>query len=106
MIDTILTASGVPYRQTRFLKPPATTYAVYMDDVETDGPDGINSIFFHSITVEVYEPVPDGEAEAAIEAAINTRGLRWTKQDRYWLETEQRYQVIYEFDYIEKRRAE
>ena len=105
MINTILTASGVEYRRARFPKPPAGTYAVYMDDVATDGPDGINRIYTHSITVELYEAKPDDAAEAAIEAAIDAQGLPWTKQDRYWLDTEARYQVIYEFDYIEKRRA-
>ena len=102
MINTILKAAGVPFRRSRFLKPPEGTYAVYMDDVSTDGPDGINRIFTHDITVEVYEAKPDDKAEADIEEAINAQGLQWTKQDRYWLQTEQRYQVIYEFSYIIK----
>lgn len=104
MIEKILTAAGVKHKRTRFLQPPATTYAVYMDDQSTDGPDGINAVITHDYTVEVYEPAPDDAAEAAIEAAINAAGLRWTKQDRYWLQDVQRYQVIYEFIYIEKRR--
>ena len=103
MINEILTAAGVPFRQSRFIKPPAGTYAIYMDDVSTDGPDGINRIFTHDITVEVYEPEPDDETEAAIEAALDLLGLRWTKQSRYWLREEQRYQVIYEFSYIIKK---
>lgn len=103
MIDKILTAAGIEYRRTRFPKPPAGTYAVYMDDITTDGPDGINRIFTHDYTVEVYEPKPDDAAEAAIEAALNAEGLQWTKQDRYWLQDEQRYQVIYEFTHREKR---
>ena len=104
MIDEILTASGVKYRRARFIKPPAGTYAVYMDDVMTDGPDGQPRVLTHGITVELYEPAPDDTAEAAIEGAITAAGLQWTKQDRYWLQEEQRYQVIYEFEYIEKRR--
>lgn len=104
MIDKILTAAGVKYKRTRFLKPPAETYAVYTDDVETDGPDGINAIFTHDYTVELYEPTPDDATEAAIEAALDAEGLRWDKQDRYWLQDVQRYQVIYEFTHIEKRR--
>ena len=103
-IDDILTASGVQYRRSRFPKPPDETYAVYTDDVSTDGPDGINRIYTHDYTVEVYEPTPDDVAEAAIEAAIDAAGLTWTKQDRYWLQDEQRYQVIYEFSSIKKRR--
>lgn len=102
MVETILQAAGLPFRRSRFLKPPAKTYAVYMDDVNTDGPDGQNRIFTHDITVEVYEPKPDDATEAAIEAAIDAQGLRWTKQDRYWLQDVQRYQVIYEFSYIVK----
>ena len=102
MINEILTAAGVPFRRSRFPKPPAETYAVYTDDIDTDGPDGINRIFNHDITVEVYEPKPDDKAEEAIEAAINAQGLQWTKQDRYWLQDVQRYQVIYEFSYIIK----
>ena len=104
MINKILTAAGVKYKRTRFLRPPAETYAVYMDDVETDGPDGINAIITHDYTVEVYEPHPDDATEAAIEAALDAEGLRWEKQDRYWLQDAQRYQVIYEFSHIEKRR--
>ena len=104
MVDSILTAAGVTYRRSRFSKPPAGTYAVYTDDVDTDGPDGLPRILTHSITIELYEPHPDDDAEAAIEAAIAAAGLQWTKQDRFWLQTEQLYQVVYEFDYIEKRR--
>lgn len=104
MIEKILTAAGVKFKRTRFPKPPATTYAVYMDDQSTDGPDGINAVITHDYTVEVYEPTPDDATEAAIEEALNAAGLRWTKQDRYWLQDVQRYQVIYEFIYIEKRR--
>lgn len=37
MIEEILTASGIPFRQGRYLNPPSTTYAVYFDDQEVDG---------------------------------------------------------------------
>jgi hypothetical protein len=104
MINEILTAAGVLNNPSRFLRLPDETHAVYFDDIETDGPDGINRIFHHSATIELYEPTPDDTAETAIEAELNARGLRWTKQARYWLKDLQRYQVIYEFDYIEKRR--
>lgn len=104
MIETILKAAGLPYRQARYADPPAGTYAVYFDEVTADGPDGFNFIFTHDVTVELYEPRQDAAAEAAIEAAINAQGLHWAKQSRYWLKSINRYQVIYEFSYIEKRR--
>lgn len=104
MVIDILQAAGVTYRKTRFPQPPAGTYAVYMDDIATDGADGINLIYAHDITVELYEPTPDDAAEEALEAAMDAAGVRWTKQDRYWLQEEQRYQVIYEFTYYTKGR--
>lgn len=104
VVDDILTAAGVKYRETRFPKPPSGTYAVYLDDVTADGPDGINRIFTHDITVELYEPAPDEATEAAVETAIDEKGLPWTKQARYWIQEEQLYQTIYEFTFIEKRR--
>jgi hypothetical protein len=104
MVNEILTASGVNYKKARFVAPPSGSYAVYTDDIETDGPDGINAIFKHHITVELFESQPDDAIEAAIEAALDAAGVYWEKQDRFWIQTEQRYQIIYEFDYIEKRR--
>lgn len=104
MVKDILSEAGIQARAVRFLKPPAGTYAVYLDDVETDGPDGVPCIHTHNYTIEVYEPAPDDEAEAAIEAALTARGLQWHKQARYWLQSEQRYQVVYEFTSTEKRR--
>lgn len=105
MLNKIMIAFGRPYREARFPKPPDGTYAVIFDDVTADGPDGMNLIFTHDVTVEIYEPKPDPDAEADMEAAISAEGLHFTKQARYWIQSEQRYQVIYEFTYIEKRRA-
>ena len=107
MVNEIMTASGVPYRRGRWVghKPP--TYAVYTDDVTSDGADAaaFPRVETHAITVELYEDNPDDGAEKALERAITEAGLPWEKQDRYWLQSEQQYQVIYEFDYTEKVRA-
>lgn len=106
MPGKILAAAGIPERGSRFLKPPAGTYAVWMDDIETDGPDGMPPrIFTHNCTIELYEPKKDEAAVTALEAALTAAGRKWTKQDRYWLPTEQMYQTVYEYSYIEKRRT-
>ena len=105
MVEKILNAAGLPYRQARYADPPSSTYAIYFDEVTADGPDCINCIFTHDVMVELYEPRQDDDAEAAIEAALNAQGLPWTKQARYWLDSVRRYQVVYEFTYYEKRRA-
>jgi len=103
MINEILTAVGVPFREIQFVRAPsAKTYAVYFDDVAADGPDEVNRIFTHDISVEFYETEPDPQTEKSFETELNNRGIKWTKQARYWLTDAQRYQVIYEFSHIEK----
>lgn len=108
MINTIMQAAGIPSRRTRYPSPPTTAYAVYHGGVTTDGPDGINAIFTHDYTVELYTHNPEeaDTAEANMEKALNDAGKAWSKQDRYWLQSEQLYQTIYEFSHIEKRRIE
>lgn len=113
MTETILTAAGIPYKHGRFLNPPAETYAIIFDSQEADGPDpvtplasaGIPRIIHHDVMVELYEPRSDPAAEAAIEAELDARGLPWTKEARYWLPNVQRYQVVYGFNYTDKRRT-
>ena len=105
MVTEILKRAGVKFRQSRYTaRPLPDTYAVYFDDREAGGADGINCLITHNITIEVYESKPDDVTEAAIEEAMDTYGLEWTSQARYFIQEEQRYQVIYEFSYIEKRR--
>jgi hypothetical protein len=105
MVDEILAAAGIQGRGSRFVKPPAGTYAVWYDDIDTDGPDGMPPcIFFQNCTVELYAPKPDPDAEAALEAQLSARGLHWKKQSRFWIKSEQMYQTIYDFSYTEKRR--
>lgn len=102
MITEILTSTGLPFRETQFPREPAGDYIVYHDDVDADGPDGYNRIFTHNITVELYALGPNPEAEAAIEAGLNLLGFHWSKQSRVWVEGAQRYQTVYEFNYITK----
>lgn len=108
MIETIMMAAGIATRRTRYQSAPATAYAVYHDSVTTDGPDGINAIHIHDYTVEIYTHTPEeaDTAEANMEKALDAAGKMWSKQDRYWLQSERLYQTVYEFTHIEKRRIE
>lgn len=103
MTEEMLEAAGIPGKEGRFPEPPTTTYAVYFSDVTADGPDGYNCLFTHNDTVELYEPKKEDAAPSAFEAELDARGIHWTKQPRYWLQSVQRYQTIYEYSYIEKR---
>lgn len=105
MVKEIVAAAGIQGRGSRFTKPPAGTYAVWFDNITTDGPDGMPPrIFTHAVKLELYEPKKDDAAETALEAQLSAAGLLWTKQDRLWIQSEQMYLVIYQFSHIEKRR--
>ena len=107
MVDQILTnagfISGKTYQETRFLKPPKQTYAVYNDTWTVRGPDNINAITEHEINIELYEYKPDPASEAAIEAELDALSQPYIKQPRYWINETQLFQVIYEFTYVTKR---
>lgn len=106
MVKQVLTGAGFKegktFKETRFLKPPKTTYAVYMDSFTRRGADGLNLIKDHDYTIELYSYTPDPEAEARIEAVLDKLGLEYDKDDRYWIQEEQLYQVVYTFRFIEK----
>jgi hypothetical protein len=105
MENEILSAAGIQPRGSRFVKPPAGTYAVWFDHIDTDGADFMApGIFLHSVRIELYEPKKDDAAEEALEQVLSTRGLHWIRGERIWIQSEQMYQTIYEFDYTEKRR--
>lgn len=107
MVDTVLTGAGLvsgqTYKETRFLKPPRTSYAIYNDTRTVRGPDNVNAIILHEINIELYEYAPDPTLEAAIEAQLDALGKEYIKQPRYWIQEEQLFQVIYEFNYLTKK---
>jgi len=99
MVNTILKETGIPYKESRFLKPPKTTYAVYSDAINRRGGDNINLLSQHDITIELYEYSKDPEAEKAIEDRLDELGIEYDKAPRYWIQEEQLYQVVYDFTY-------
>ena len=106
MVKRILIGAGFvegeTFRETRFLKPPRSTYAVFMDSFTRRGADNLNLITDHSGTIELYSYKADPEAEARIEAMLDELGLEYDKSERYWIQSEQLYQVVYTFDWTEK----
>ena len=106
MVKQVLTGAGFveneTFKETRFLKAPQTTYAVFMDSFTRRGADGLNLIKDHDYTIELYSYKPDPEAEARIEAKLDEYAIEYEKEDRYWIQEEQLYQVVYTFNFIEK----
>lgn len=104
MLNDILKAASIPSQAARFPDPPAV-HAVYFDSVDADGPDeGNRRIFSHDCTVELYAPtIKKGDtALHKLTAELDARGLSYTTQGWYWLDTVQRYQEVIDFTYIEK----
>lgn len=99
MVNEILTKAGIPFKESRFLVPPKSTYAVYNDAIERRGGDTINLVSLHDVSIELYEYEPDPDKEKAIEAQFDALSIEYTKQPRYWIASEQVYQVVYDFTY-------
>lgn len=106
MIKQILTNAGFvegkTFKETRFLVAPKTTYAIYLDSYSGRGSDDMNLLKEHSYTIELYSSKPDENAEERIENVLNALGIEYEKSERYWLEKEGLYQVVFIFDFIEK----
>lgn len=106
MVKRVLTGAGfvedITFKETRFLKPPQTTYAVFMDSFTRRGADGLNLIKDHTYTIELYSYKPDPDAEARIEAKLDEYAIEYEKEDRYWIHEEQLFQTVYTFNHIEK----
>ena len=106
MVKEILTRAGFvegkTFKETRFLTPPKTTYAIYLDSFKGRGADKLNLIKEHNYTIELYSYKPDSKGESNIEAVFDEMGIEYDKSERYWLDSEQLYEVVYTFDFIEK----
>lgn len=106
MVRTILTEAGFvegeTFNETQFINPPRTTYAVFMDSFTRRGADGLNLLKDHLYTIELYSEFGDPDAESRIEAAFDKHALEYDKEEQYWIQTEQMYQTVYTFNFINK----
>lgn len=104
MVDKIFTNTDIPYKETRFNKAPSTTYAIYTDSINRRGGDTKNLLVDHRIFIELYSGSLDLVSEGKLERNLDAFVVQYNKSERVWLEDEQKYQVIYDFNYTEKRR--
>jgi uncharacterized protein (UPF0305 family) len=106
MVKKILTEAGFvegeTFEETQFISPPDVTYAVFMDSFTRKGADRVNLLKVHTYTIEVYSEFPDPEAEARIEEILDKYGIEYDKDERFWIQSEQLYQTVYTFEFIEK----
>lgn len=108
MVKTILTLAGFvegkTFKETRFITPPKSTYAIFTDSVTRRGSDDSNLVEEHSSTIELYSTARDKDAETRLDNALDSLGIDYDKSELYWLESEQLYQRVYDLDYILKYR--
>lgn len=105
VVDRIFEAAGLGYKETKYTRPPQNAYFVAFDAETLVGPDLCPGMLReHDITIEAYEPRIDAAAESALEEAMTSAGIEWTRSDREWIQTEQLYMVTYTFKIYEKRR--
>lgn len=106
MVKQILKEAGFiqneTFRELRFLRPPKTTYAVWLESFSRRGSDDRNRITEHEYTIELYSYQIDIDAEKRIENVLDYHSIPYSKNERYWIESEQLYQVVYTFDFIDK----
>ena len=107
MVKRVLTGAGFveneTFRETRFVKPPRTTYAVYMDSFTRRGADGLNLIKELDCIVVLYSYAPDPAAGSRIETSLDAFGLEFEKDETTWIQEEQLYMTVYRFSHIEKQ---
>lgn len=104
MVDNIFKDTNIPYKETRFIKAPSTTYAIYTDSINRRGGDTKNFLVDHRIFIELYSSSLDHESEEKLETNLDAYVMNYNKSERVWLNDEKKYQVIYDFSYTEKRR--
>lgn len=78
---------------------PKMPYIVYLDHLERGGGDMENFSRNHSLTVERYSETD--EDNSALEALLEAQAIKYTKE-KQWLNDEQCYMTIYDFDVLER----
>ncbi len=96
-IKALLEESGLPVAYRFYRRPPPLPYLVWLED-STDNfyADGLVYKKVRHIRVELYTDQKDTAAEARLENAL--AGLSWQKTGEEWIESEDFFQSIYEFE--------
>lgn len=96
-IKAMLEKSGLPVAYRYYRRPPPLPYLVWLED-STDNfyADGLVYKKVRHIRVELYTDQKDPAAETRLENAL--AGLPWQKTWEEWIESEDFFQSIYEFE--------
>lgn len=100
-IKTWLERTTMKVAEEHFLNPPALPYIIFSEDNDITGSDDKNCIANRAISIELYSGKIDKSAEGMIENLLHEKAIQY-KRDRTWIDSENFFQTIYDFNLIEK----
>ena len=101
-IETWLETTGLKVTEETFTNiPPPLPYICFTDDSDVGGADDKNCIADRNINIELYSLKIDRVSESKIENLLNEKAIKYSR-DRIWIDTEQMFETIYDFNIIEK----
>ena len=97
LINTILTALGIPYTYYQFKEPPTGDKYIAYFETEKRRLLADDKVYHHepSFAVELYTKIKDVETEEALIALFDQYDVVWSGGDSTWIESEQVYQTVY-----------
>lgn len=105
---TLLKQTGYPVAYHHFVSdpknpPPPPPFIVYwVPNSSSYGADTSKALIRNNtVHVELYTVKKDLDAEAKIENVLDGAGIQYEKTET-WIDSQKLFQVVYEFDLIEK----
>lgn len=100
MINDILKEINIDNRKGAYIKAPKTPYISYWINEERHIYNGV-FVCINNITLELYNLKIDEELENRIDSILMNYDLDFYKNNE-WIESEKKYQTVYEFSYYTK----
>ena len=96
-ITALLRTTGLPVAYQCFKGPVQLPYLVWMEKRTANFfADGIVYSRIRHVNVELYTAEKDPDTEASVEHALAS--FAWEKTEEIWLESEQCFENLYEFE--------
>lgn len=101
-VATMISGIGLPFAYYQFPEGTAqsTPFICYFYSGDNDvKADNSNYQKIEHLNIELYTDEKDFDSEAAVESALASAGLVWSRQETY-LDDEHLYMVLYESDVV------
>lgn len=97
-IRELLNSSGIPFAYHIWKNPPALPWGVYrFANTSEMYADGILFFAVKQGQIELYTDKKQPEVEQKLEDILTSEGIAFSKSETY-IESEQMYQILYEFE--------